>query len=54
MTYLKKFLARLLPAVLALSLLAGCGHGSRALSQVMAGLLSGLYSNVSAAASPRP
>ena len=42
----KRLLALLVSAALALSLLAGCGNGSKALSQVMADLLSGLYTNV--------
>ena len=45
MTCMKKLTALLVSAALALSLLAGCG-GSRALSQVMADLLSNLYDNV--------
>ena len=45
--YLKKCLALLVSAALALSLLlTGCGNGSRALSQVMVDLLSNLYDNV--------
>ena len=45
MTCMKKLTALLVSAALALSLLAGCG-GSKALSQVMADLLSNLYDNV--------
>ena len=45
MTRLKKLTALLVSAALALSLLAGCG-GSKALSQVIADLLSNLYDNV--------
>ena len=42
----KKVTALLVSAALVLALLAGCGNGSKALSQVMADLLSGLYTNV--------
>ena len=42
----KKVTALLVSAALVLTLLAGCGNGSKALSQVMADLLSGLYTNV--------
>lgn len=45
MTCWKKLWALLLSAALALSLLAGCG-GSKALSRVIANLLSGMYDNV--------
>ena len=45
MTCMKKLTALLVSAALALSLLAGCG-GSKALSQVIADLLSNLYDNV--------
>ena len=51
--YLKKCLALLVSAALAVSLLlAGCGNGSKALSQVMADLLSGLYDNVAVEVDP--
>ena len=49
--YLKKCLALLVSAALALSLLAGCG-GSKALSQVIADLLSGQYNNVTVEVDP--
>ena len=51
MTRLKKLTALLVSAALALSLLAGCG-GSKALSQVIADLLSGMYKNVSVEVDP--
>ena len=51
--YLKKCLALLVSAALALSLLlTGCGNGSRALSQVIADLLSGQYNNVTVEVDP--
>lgn len=43
---IRKWLALLVSAALALSLLAGCG-GGKALSQVVVDLLDGLYSNIS-------
>ena len=49
---LKKLLALLLSAALALSLLAGCGNGSKALSDVIADLLSGQYANVTVEIDP--
>ena len=51
MTRLKKLTALLVSAALALSLLAGCG-GSKALSQVIADLLSGMYNNVTVEVDP--
>ena len=51
MTCMKKLTALLVSAALALSLLAGCG-GSRALSQVIADLLSGQYNNVTVEVDP--
>lgn len=51
MTRLKKLTALLVSAALALSLLAGCG-GSKALSQVIADLLSGMYKNVTVEVDP--
>ena len=51
MTCMKKLTALLVSAALALSLLAGCG-GSKALSQVIADLLSGMYNNVTVEVDP--
>ena len=51
MTCMKKLTALLVSAALALSLLAGCG-GSKALSQVIADLLSGQYNNVTVEVDP--
>lgn len=51
MIRLKKLTALLVSAALALSLLAGCG-GSKALSQVIADLLSGQYNNVTVEVDP--
>ena len=51
MTRLKKLTALLVSAALALSLLAGCG-GSKALSQMIADLLSGMYNNVTVEVDP--
>ena len=51
MTCMKKLTALLVSAALALSLLAGCG-GSKALSQVIADLLSGMYKNVTVEVDP--
>ena len=51
MTCIKKLTALLVSAALALSLLAGCG-GSKALSQVIADLLSGQYNNVTVEVDP--
>ena len=51
MTCIKKLTALLVSAALALSLLAGCG-GSKALSQVIADLLSGMYNNVTVEVDP--
>ena len=48
----KRLLALLAAAALALSLLAGCGNGSKALSDVIADLLSGLYDNVAVEVDP--
>ena len=44
--YLKKLLALLLSAALALSLLAGCGGKNQSLGQVILDLLDGQYQNV--------
>ena len=53
MTCMKKLTALLVSAALALSLLlTGCGNGSRALSQVIADLLSGQYNNVTVEVDP--
>ena len=49
--HLKKWLALLLSAALVVGLLAGCG-GSKALSDVTADLLSGLYDNVAVEVDP--
>ena len=49
---IRKWLALLVSAALALSLLAGCGNGSKALSDVIADLLSGLYDNVAVEVDP--
>ena len=51
MTRLKKLTALLVSAALALSLLTGCG-GGKALSQVIADLLSGMYNNVTVEVDP--
>ena len=51
MTCMKKLTALLVSAALALSLLTGCG-GSKALSQVIADLLSGMYNNVTVEVDP--
>ena len=51
MTCIKKLTALLVSAALALSLLAGCGS-SKALSQVIADLLSGMYKNVTVEVDP--
>ncbi len=51
MTCMKKLTALLVSAALALSLLAGCG-GSKALSQMIADLLSGMYNNVTVEVDP--
>ena len=48
----KRLLALLAAAALALSLLAGCGNGSKAMSDVIADLLSGLYDNVAVEVDP--
>ena len=49
---IRKWLALLVSAALALSLLAGCGNGSKALSDVIADLLSGQYANVTVEIDP--
>ena len=49
---IRKWLALLVSAALALSLLAGCGNGSKALSDVIADLLSGQYNNVTVEVDP--
>ena len=45
--HLKKWLALLVSAALALALLAGCGNGGKALSRVFVDLLEGQYQNLS-------
>lgn len=49
---IRKWLVLLVSAALALSLLAGCGNGSKALSDVIADLLSGQYANVTVEIDP--
>ena len=49
---IRKWLALLVSVALALSLLAGCGNGSKALSDVIADLLSGQYANVTVEIDP--